>query len=442
MKKITHKIKLAAVGTVATLLIAAPVLAQGDPPANAGADGGAPVTAPVPAPAPPPAPPAPAAAPAQQSDLSPSTNTTPVTLGGGTVTLGTGTTPKKDEAKKDDASGDEAKPAAVPFAGSSFFFQTGVSPNIINPGAVQSADPVVDSFALFLPRWAFSKDWQVRGRFAFNYEWTDNVNSSTTRKREPRFTDSILTLAFRGIPALAKIKTVVLLNLGLPTSPESQARSLYVSPGIGLAFAREFEHVLGGKVDIALTASYSHPFYHYTTAGLENKPAYAPQCFSAGGNASCDLQASGSANTSNSVVGLLSLSGEWGKVQPSLFMLLANSWAYTFQDLPGVTRLDNPTHFRQATFFGGELDYQFVPWFQAGIGYQMFRTTILDGDGKIGNPFYSQYQQDAMRVYLGATISLDEFYLALSGKAEKEVGPGGGRNGVSKVEKKRLFADF
>ena len=448
-------------GSVSSLLLAANAFAQG-PSADAGAapattaaaadagaapavpatpaaaDAGAPtVTTSADASAAPttaPAPTAPAAPTSQPSDLSPTTNG-PITTAP-TISFGSGDpATKKDEAKKDDKTEEEKKEPQTPIAGSTFFFQTGVSPNVFSPGMVQSPDVTVDSFALFQPRWAFNKDWQIRGRFAFNYEWTDNVNSSTTRKREPRFTDSLLSLAFRGIPTLAKIKTVVLVNAGLPTSPESQAKTMYVAPGIGVAFARPIEHVLGGDMSLALSVSYSHPLYHYTTPGYENNPPYARSCYGSGASASCDEQVSGLPNVSNSVTALANIGGEWGKFEPSVFMLLSNAWAYeptsTSAGPYAVQPGNAPTSFRQSTFFGVELDYNFVPWMSGAIGYQMFRN-VLDSDGKIGNPFYSIYQ-DSMRVYLGTSVSLDKLYTTLSGQPDTK---------AAKGDKKPYFSNF
>jgi hypothetical protein len=153
---------------------------------------------------------------------------------------------------------------------------------------------------------------------------------------------------------------------------------MYVSPGVGVSFARAFEHVLGGSVALGLSVSYSHPFYHYTTAGTENPTPYQFSCFNAGGDASCNGQVSATANTANSVVALANIGGEWGRFEPSVFFLLSNGWAYTFQNQPGVARLPDSTHFRQATFFGAELDYKLTGWLSAGVGYQMFRASILD----------------------------------------------------------------
>ena len=358
----------------------------------------------------------PPAAPATAPSAEPPAAGPTLTLGAGGATVGNASAPTKDAPSPGSAPAtEEKKPPTTPIDGSTFFFQTGVSPNLFSPGMVQSPDVSVDSFALLQPRWALNKDWQVRGRLPFSYEFTDNITSSTTRKNEPRFLDLALSLAYRGIPAFGGVKAVAVAIVGLPTSPESQARTLYFSPGVSVALARLIEHVLGGELALALSVSYSHPIYQFKTAGLENPLAYGRACFSAG-DTSCGNQASGGANTANSVTALASVSGEWGKWSPSVFMLLINGWAYTFKDLSGVARIDSPTSFRQSTYFGAALDYQITPWLAGEVGYQMLRN-VLDGDGKFGNPFYSAYQ-DSMRVYLGTNVLLDKLYLAATGRAE------------------------
>ena len=113
-------------------------------------------------------------------------------------------------------------------------------------------------------------------------------------------------------------------------------------------------------------------------------------------------------------------------------MLLINSWAYSFKDLSGVARIDDPTSFRQSTYFGAALDYQITPWLAGEVGYQMLRN-VLDGDGKIGNPFYSAYQ-DSMRVYLGTNVLLDKLFLAATGRAEPEK--------AAKAPKRPMFTSF
>lgn len=449
------RLNLTLLGSVATAaaLIAANAFAQGgDAPAPAtppatgadtsapAADGGAPVTPPATPPATPVATPSsePATPPATAPTTAPAADTTPVTAPSTApaVSIDVGNPVKKDEAgKKKGDEAEEKKEPTTPIDGSVFFAQAGVSPNVFDRSMQQSSDVSADSFVLFAPRYAFNKNWQVRGRFVFTYEFTDTVDTSTTRKNEPRFGDSVLYLAFRGIPAVAGIKSTIVASAGFPTSPESQARTLYFSPGIGLSFAKQFEHVLGGDVSIALGATYSHPIYAYTTAGLQNNLPYDRQCFAGAGESGCSAQASGAANTENSIVANMALSGEWGKWSPQAFAFLINGWAYQFKDLSsqGVQAGVDPQHFRQSTFLGVALDYSVQNWVQAEVGYQITQS-VLDGNSRYANPFYYQYS-DGMRVYLGANVLLDKLFLAVSGKS-------GEAAATAKTKSKPIFSTF
>jgi hypothetical protein len=317
---------------------------------------------------------------------------------------------------------DKDKPAsekpkeALRWAGTQFFQQFGVSPDVFAPGLVQTYAPVADTFMLFQPRFTITKDWQLRARITASVEFTDNANSSTTASRTIVFGDVTPSVVFRGIPTFGGIKMLVGAGLGLPTSPTSQARTLIVNPFANLVLDRKFEKAAGGDLELTLSSTFSHPLYRYTTAGLDSDPMYQPQCFGAG-DVGCGLQSSGAANVENSLSFLLSVSQTWGKFNPGAFFLLSNQWAYQFSQLPGVTPEPNGnTNFRQSSYLNVFLDYNVTDWFTGEIGYQIQRT-ILNGDSKIGNPFWDPYQD--MRVYLGFNIGIDALYEALQGKKEE-----------------------
>jgi hypothetical protein len=316
-------------------------------------------------------------------------------------------TPEKDKAST-------KKPKEqLRWAGTQYFQQLGVSPEAFAPGLVQTYAPVVDTFFLFQPRFSLTKDWQLRARIVGSYEFTDNANSSTTRSRTFQFGDVTPSLVFRGIPKFAGFKLLAAAGAALPSSPQSQARTMIVNPFASLTLDRVFKKAAGGDLEIALAASYYHPFYQYTTAGLTSDPQYQPQCFGAS-DTGCGLQVSGAANVENALSFLLTVSQTWGKWNPGGFFLLSNSWAYQFSQLPGVQPEPNGnTNFRQSSYLNVFLDYNANDWFTAEIGYQMQRT-ILDGESKIGNPFFDPYQD--MRVYLGFNIGLDSLYEAVQGK--------------------------
>ena len=317
---------------------------------------------------------------------------------------------------------DKDKPASekpkeqLRWAGTQYFQQFGVSPDVFAPGLVQTYAPVADSFLLFQPRFLITKDWQLRARITANVEFTDNANSTTTSSRTIVFGDVTPSLVFRGIPTFAGIKMLTSIGAALPTSPASQARTLILNPFINLTFDRKFEKAAGGEFEVAVSSTFYHPFYRYTTAGLDSDPMYQPQCFGAG-DVGCGLQSTGTANTENALSFLLTVSQTWGKWNPGAFFLLSNNWVYNFSQLPGVEPEPNGnTAFRQTSYFNIFLDYNATDWFTAEVGYQIFRT-ILDGESHIGNPFWDPYQD--MRVYLGFNIGLDALYEALQGKKEE-----------------------
>lgn len=320
-------------------------------------------------------------------------------------------TPEKDKTAT------EAPKEQLRWAGTQYFQQFGVSPDVVAPGLVQTYAPQADTFILFQPRFTITKDWQVRARITASAEFTNNANSSTTASRTIGFGDVTPSLVYRGIPTFGGVKALVSVGFGLPTSQTSQDRTLYVNPYLNLTLDRKFEKVLGGELELTLSTSFSHPFYHYTTGGLQSDPAYQPQCFGAS-DTGCGLQSTGAANTENALSFLFIASQTWGKWNPGGFFLLSNSWVYQFSNLPGVEPEPNGSvPFRQYTYFNIFLDYNFTDWFTGEIGYQMVRNTVLTGESTIGNPIFDPYQD--MRVYFGFNIGLDALYEALQGKKEE-----------------------
>ncbi len=321
-------------------------------------------------------------------------------------------TPQKDKAST-------VKPKEkLRWAGTSYFQQVGVSPDVVAPGLVQTYAPIADTFMLFQPRFALNKDWQLRARMTANYEFTNNANSTTTRSNELVFGDILPEIDYRGIPEFWGIKTIGAVGSGIPTSPTSQARTLITSPFAKVTFDKSFEKFLGGELELIVGATYSHPLYRYTTAQLNDQPSYAAACYGAGSDVSCANQASGAANVENSVTAAFIATAKWGKWSPTLLYYLFNQWTYQFQPIAGVVPEPNgATNFRQSSYFNASLDYEVNGWLTAEIGYQMYRT-ILTGESTIGNPFWDPYQD--MRVYLGVNIALDSLYEAVQGKKDEE----------------------
>lgn len=369
------------------------------PPAEGGGGTPAPATTPT-APA---EPAAPAAAPAESAQPA--------------ISVGTTTVPGAD--KPAEAEGEaKKKPPVRRWAGSQVFTYVSASTATFSPGQQQDYNPTVD-YALWLqPRFTISESFQARGLLVFNYEFTNSDDTKT--KNEPRFSDTLLSLWYRKIPEIPGIgvKPMVSVNLGLPSSPESRARTLLFNPGLGLQLSKSFEHVLGGEIDLISGVSYSHPIYRYTTPELRDENSRPAACL--GDANTCAGQLTGTMNPSDSMLYSLIIVGEWGKFSPALMYRGSSQWAYHPKEVSYLGRPVTspngftPTNVRQSSYFSFWLDYNWNTWLTTEVGYWMSRS-ILDEDGQVGNPFFNRYQD--MRVYLGANFNIDNIMKTLEGGA-------------------------
>lgn len=369
----------------------------------------------APAPTPPATEPAPAAATPPTTEPAPAE--APAAAGG--ITFGTGA-PKKDapapEKKKEEKKAEKPRP----FAGTQVFAQTSMSTSTVFKDQQQYSNPTVDASLFILPRYTISKEWQLRARTTFTYEFTNS--DSTQTRNEPRFGDTGLQLFYRGIPAVAGIKPQVAIGLSFPTSPESRARTMITTPSISAQLAKSIEHVGSGEIDLLLLGNYSHPLYTNTTGGIRGDFPYKRACW--GGGSGCDDQLGGAANASDILSWSAIVAGTWGKFSPAFLFNMSHQFMYTFSkdqsSVPGQTvqRLDNAQTIRNATYFSFWLDYEANSWLTPEVGYFMSRSLLRD-DGTYGNPFFDRNQD--MRVYLGANINIDNLAKSLSG-VEAEAG--------------------
>lgn len=371
---------------------------------------------PTAAPTDPSAPTTPAAQPqpAQTDEQAPAT--TPATPA---VTLGTTPATASDQPQTAPAE-PAAPPAPRKWAGTSIFTSTSTSTATVFKNQQLSSIPAVDSSVYLLPRYLISDAFQLRGRLIFSYNWSNS--SETVSKHEPRFSDTTLQLFYRKIPEVATVKPLLAFNAGIPTSPESRARTMVFNPGATLQLTKTLEHVLGGDWLFLHQTSYYHPIYTSTTPQIRNPAPYAFQCVN---GTSCQDQLSGTFNTSDSLTYAFLVSAEWGKFNPALYYLGGTSWAYTPKDIsandvqPGLgnqpigsSTTQGSTNLRQIHYFSAWLDYNWNAWFTTEVGYWMQRAA-LTANGTYGNPFFDQYQD--MRVYLGANFSVDNLIKELEG---------------------------
>jgi hypothetical protein len=309
-----------------------------------------------------------------------------------------------------------AKPAAKRrWAGTQIFAATSMTTATIFRGQTQYADPTVDGAIYLQPRFSLNDSFQLRGRLVFNYEFTNS--DETITKNEPRFSDTTISLFYKKIPELpGGIKPGAALNVGLPTSPESRARTLVFNPGVSVQLSKTIEHLPGnGSLDLLASGGYSHPIYRSTTPEVRTSAPYAFQCV---GGSTCGDQLSGTFNTSDTISYTLLVSATWGKWSPALYYLGASQWAYTGKEVElngrPVQSADgfSPTHLRQTSYFSAWVDYEANTWFTAELGYSLSRAALTE-DGSRGNPFFDRYQDQ--RVYVGANFNIDNIMKQLEG---------------------------
>ena len=351
---------------------------------------------------------APAAPGATATAAAPDANASGVSIGSAAGTPGQDTPAN---------SASEPAPAtkARRWAGTQIFGQVSMTTATVFKGQTQYNNPTVDSGLFITPRFAINDAWQLRGRVIFSYEFTNS--DETVTKNEPRFSDTTISLFYRKIPELpGGIKPAAAFNLTAPTSPESRARTMILSPGATLQLAKTIEHIPGnGELDLLFSTSYSHPFYSDTTPGVRGSTPYA---FSCAGGGTCQDQLSGAFNMSDQITYSGLIAATWGKWSPALYYNGASQWTYTGSDVtylgrpvdeaPGVGR----AHIRQNSYFSAWLDYEANTWLTAEVGYSLSRS-LLSGDATYGNPFFDRYQDS--RVYLGANFNIDNIMKQLEG---------------------------
>ncbi len=394
-----------------------PVVAQADPTPPA-AD---PTPAPTP---PPPAEPAPAPADATPPPAAPTPEpaqpTGPAAEPQPAVTLGGSSAPGSDKPVVPDADKEKKKPERT-WTGSAIYGVTSMTTSTVFKGQQLYNNPTVDSSLWLLPRFKINDSFQLRGRLIFSYEYTNS--DSTVTKNEPRFSDTLLQLVYRKIPEVATIKPEVGIQVGIPTSPESRAKTMVFSPGLNASLSKTFEHVGNGEISVALIGSYSHPVYQSNTAVVRGEHPYAFHC---AGGGDCQDVLSGTLNSSDTLSYRLDIGGKWGKIQPGLLYLGASQWVYHPKDdadvqiaggqtVQATSAQGDRSSVRQTSYFAATFDYEFVPWLIGEVGYSAARSpSILGEDGKYANQFWGDYAD--MRVFLGVTFDPDEFAQAFGKK--------------------------
>lgn len=277
-----------------------------------------------------------------------------------------------------------------------------------------SAQPTVDFTFYFRPRWTFSRNFQIRGLLVGSVEMTDTAFTTTSYKNQWLFSDPSVDFYFTGLPTFAGFKVNLAIRTTFPLSLTSQAQTRIMGLGAVVNIARPIHHVLGGNLNLGITAGYLHPFYEYTTPGLSGFP-YARNCAPAQpGDASCTGQAGGSFNVANAFSFIFSAQLEWTRFNISTFMWVTDNLLYSANPGYGsnLSAIANPSTVRDSEFFLFSMEYTPNNWLGIEAGYFMTRS-FLNGAGQIGNPIWDPYQDS--RVYMGLNFTLDRLFEAVTG---------------------------
>jgi hypothetical protein len=339
------------------------------------------------------------------------------------VTVGTGTTAPASDAPTTSAPEPPKKPAPRPFAGSALFITSSMTTGTVFKGQTRDWNPTAEANLWLLPRYAINDAFQLRGRAIVSYEYTNS--DVTTYRNEPQLSDTTVQLFYRKIPKLPLgIQPAVAFNAGIPTSKLSRARTMVFTPGATLQLAKPFEKILGGEGLILGSVIYSHPIYQSRNAEVvDPRPPGALSCV--GGNNCSDLL-SGTLNPSDTLSYSLLLSMEWGNWNPALFYSGGSQWTYkpkevSYGDKPvGRPEGFEPTSVRQTHYFSAWVDYNVNSWLTAEVGFWN-STSALNAAGQRANIVFNRLGGDT-RVYLGASIQLDNLVKTIQGGSEGEGG--------------------
>jgi hypothetical protein len=305
-------------------------------------------------------------------------------------------------------------------AGSSLFFQTGATLGTFVKSYQPDYNPTVESFLSFAPRYTINKDWQLRGRLAVSYEFT---NSDSSRYRnEPLLGDASVNLFYRGVPAVGgkqKFKFQPFVGLAFPTSKASRARTMVTSASVGVQASTQIEHFLKGEMLIASTLTLAHPFYRQTTGVTDAsgvpQGSYSGDSVTNTATFTGNDRQLGGFSPANTFTWNVLVAPEWGKWSPGLFFLMSHQFMYEGKDVQyagkTVPRSDAPG-VRQTFYTSLWLDYHLNDWLTPELGYQYSGNIISDG-GNYRNPVFSQYSDGV--IYLGANVQIDEFIKSMKG---------------------------
>jgi hypothetical protein len=313
-----------------------------------------------------------------------------------------------------------------PLRGSTFLLEQSMTTQTaqIQPSPEQSYVPLYELWLSLRPRYYFGEHWNLRGRFDYTKELTNNQN--TTFYREDVFLDIWTDLIYS--TKLDQLWPGTKANLGVralwPTSKGSQANGTYVTLGALGSVLHKFE--LRGEeapsfsdFHVGLSFTYLHPFTQATTPTSYGDFQYARQDVGLDDHSIISDQVQGTTLVDHT----LWLVADTGvqitrKLSATVDAVLINQWHYAPTN-SGITiesgtvnpSLAGSTQYTPNVWFVADLDYALIDEIDLSFGYYNLAGEIAP-DGQRRGLFGSDnllWSPDA-RIFFDITANLDALF--------------------------------
>lgn len=309
-----------------------------------------------------------------------------------------------------------------PFRNSSFEFTQGLNALALDRGAELTYNPNYYWLFRFAPRYYLTKKINLRLRLGLATEWTNA--DDTTAYHEPMWEDTILSGVYSNLVTIpgAKVSVSPSIQLTLPTSKASQARTLYMGVGVGFALARTFKLPKGMEIALNYSFRYTKNLNKYSTLQYDSPTIVT--CSGAGGDDCGRFLHAGGRNPSMQFANIFA--GEWSITKRWKFdaqFWVMNSLLYPLTagsaTLAGGDTLDVPAdpnfnvNHRAAFVYGLGITYEPHPTIAIGFGTFTFNPQLTE-DSRYRAPFFNRYTE----FNLTTTINLDRVVAGIHRKVK------------------------
>ena len=215
------------------------------------------------------------------------------------------------------------------------------------------------------PKYYFTNQLTLEGRFDLSAELTKSFTSTTTAPRQVMPSDLFFTLRYQNAyqgKYTGDIGISPFLRIAAPTSFESRYRNQYLSLGVGFDLSR----MIGEHVFLGYTLRASKYFNRTTTATVTGPVAVAR-------SRGAEDMGSGEVSTGtpnvewsllDSLVGSYIINDQWSV---SLSLSIINSWTYDVSPADRQTSANAKTGRGQRDETWGVLDVSYQPWEHVGF---------------------------------------------------------------------------